>query len=762
MSEIGGYGPHISRVSILSGEPPSVSDFCERQVFTGWAKEFLHTSLLQAGIHSSEVRFDYIKSTPDETINYLNSMPNLEIIIPMGSTAMGIVTGKKSIDKWQLSPLDTVEELRCPKAVPTFHPKRVMSEFKLQLYVVRAMIRAKEGLDYQGPWKRKPLNFHSNPKFDETIDILKSLQSEPILANDIETGNGVINTVGFAWSRSDAIAINTLPERFSADKYYVLWDHIRILLESQQKKLYQNLIYENLYYSKYGLRCSNNYWDTMWAMRVLWPEFPIGLDNVGRFYTYEQYWKDVGKDHKGEGGKKDWGNIKDWNAHYHYNMLDCAGTFEAYENQLVDMTERGQLNFFLNYLMPLSNPIVEMCTRGLPVNELTIKTMRESVSSQIDSLMGQLSKDINPKSPKQKAELLKSKGYKLPNVRVGAKYQESTNELSLKKLRLKHPDDKDITILLQLAKLNKSLGSYLNFGYDPDGHARFMMNGVGTETLRFSSSKDPWGNGFNAQTLPKDYKKLFDAPEGLVWMQFDLAQAESRFVAYDCCDETLIKMLEDPNEDIHSYVAAGIFECSEEQVKAEKNAGDPSKRQLGKKSGHGANYNMAGRTFMESCLKEMDLILSLKEAEKVLNTYHSLFPGIRRWHANIRSTLYKTRKLTNPFGYTRYFYGRMDDNTFREAYAFKPQSTIPTITNHLMQYLCAKRTEGQLNFALHLQVHDSVVLLTHNDPDYYMPIRDAAVNLSLWHPEIILPAGKLLIPVDGEMGTNLGKLKDIE
>lgn len=763
MSEIGGYGPHTSRVSILSGEPPSISDFREHQVFTGWAREFLKTSLLQAGLHPSEIRFDQCKGTREETLAYLNSMPELELIIPMGSKALEWVTGKVSIDKWHLSPLDTVDELRAPKAVPTFPPKRVMSEFRLQLYVIKAMQRAKVGLDYPGPWKRKTLNFHSNPKFDETIDILKSLQSEPILANDVETGNGVINTVGFAWSTTDAIAINTLPERLSDEKYHVLWDHIRILLESDQKKIYQNLIYENLYYSKYGIRCSNNYWDTMWAMRVLWPEFEIGLDNVGRFYTNEQYWKDVGKDHKGEGKKKDWGNIKDWTAHYHYNMLDCAGTMEAYENQLIDFKSRGiqQLELFTKYVMPLSAPIVEMCSRGLPVNEVNRLAMEVEVGDKIKELMTTLPEGFNPKSPKQKKEFLKAKGYTIPKARVAGKMQESTNELAVKKLRLKHPEDKDLSTLLKLAKHNKALGSYIKFGYDDDGYARYMMNGVGTETLRFSSSKDPWGNGFNAQTLPKDYKKLFDAPEGQTWFQIDLAQAESRFVAYDCCDETLIRMLEDPKEDIHGYVAAGIFECSEEQVQRERRAGDISKRQLGKKSGHGANYAMAANTFMESCLKEMDLVLSRKESQKVLDTYHSLFPGIRRWHASIRKTLYDTRKLSNPFGYTRYFYGRMDDNTFREAYAFKPQSTIPMITNRLMLHLLGLRTEGKLDFSLHNQVHDSVLILAKDDPDHYLPIRDVAQNLDLWHPEIILPAGQLKIPTDCEVGTNLGRLKDL-
>jgi len=219
-------------------------------------------------------------------------------------------------------------------------------------------------------------------------------------------------------------------------------------------------------------------------------------------------------------------------------------------------------------------------------------------------------------------------------------------------------------------------------------------------------------------------------------------------VAYDSCDSNLINMLEDDTKDIHKYVAAEIFQKPQEQItKAE--------RQLGKKSGHGANYAMGVATFIEQCIND-DIILNKKEAENVLESYHRLFPGIRRWHQRIRSDVRRSRFLSNPLGRQRYFYGRLGDDLFREAYAFRPQSTIPDIANSLMLFLWGQREKGKVDFNLLLQVHDS--LLFEVWPKHLDKLANLCLNLE-WHPEIKMPAGNLIIPVDCETGTTWGDME---
>ena len=217
-------------------------------------------------------------------------------------------------------------------------------------------------------------------------------------------------------------------------------------------------------------------------------------------------------------------------------------------------------------------------------------------------------------------------------------------------------------------------------------------------------------------------------------------------------------MLEDPSQDVHSYVASKIFDCSIEQVMEERKNGDASKRQLGKKSGHGANYSMQENTFQASCLKD-DLILTTKEAKHILETYHGLFPELRQWHNTIREEVKANGYLENPLGFRRHFWGRLDESTFREAFAYEPQSTIPMITNHLLLYLYQLRTEGSFDCNFHLQVHDSVILSVL--PKDLLRIAGLCKNIKEWAPKINFPAGELWIPVDCEAGNNLSNLDSI-
>lgn len=764
-------GPITSKLCILV-DFPSVSAKAQGVPLSGWDKQLITECLAQASIAPHSVCFKSVLNfcPPDRQLHKvnpearlkavsaclssLNEMPNLEVILTLGDLALEATTGKKSIDKWHLSPLDSVEKLNVEKVMPSFSPQRITRQYHLQVYLKMACWKVAEALKSgKGSWPRKEKIFKLNPPIGETLNILDQIKGEEFLSVDIETGRGQINTVGFAWSETEAIAINVLPHNMAAETHYNIWSKIRELLEGPQKKILQNYLYEQLFFSKYGIRLTNVYHDTMIGQKFLWPELKAGLDEVGRIYTQEVYWKDDGKS---------WNNIRDWTKHYIYNCKDTTGTFEGFRNQEADLKRRNLDKLFRTYIMALVEPITEMCSRGLPVKEENLLALREKVGSEIDNIMGELrqsegAKDLNPKSPAQVKKFLQDKGYKLPKKydALTKSWKESTDEKSLKKLKLKYPEDKDLSYFLKLSRLNKAFSSYLNFKYDPDKRMRFTLNAHGTETGRFSSRTDPWGGGMNAQTVPGggkgiNIKSVFEVGEGRVFLQCDLRQAESRFVAYDAADSNLINMLEDSTKDIHKYVAAEIFHKAEKDI-------TKGERQLGKKSGHGANYSMKEGTFIESCLQEMDLVLTKTEATNVLEAYHRLFPGIRLWHERIRQEVRRSRMLKNPLGRERYFYGRMGDDLFREAYAYRPQSTIPDVTNHLMLHLLDERKRGKLKFELLLQVHDSVLLDCAEED--FEAIAEVCLDTDSWHPEIILSAGKLIIPTEVERGKNWGNLK---
>jgi hypothetical protein len=71
--------------------------------------------------------------------------------------------------------------------------------------------------------------------------------------------------------------------------------------------------------------------------------------------------------------------------------------------------------------------------------------------------------------------------------------------------------------------------------------------------------------------------------------------------------------------------------------------------------------------------------LTVSEADRFQRRWFSIHPGILRWHDRVRSDLAANRTITNPFGFRRVFFDRID-NTFTEALAWIPQSTVALTT----------------------------------------------------------------------------------
>lgn len=740
---------------------PRLSAHSQGQLLAGYERSIVEERLQRAGLLPQQYGFESISRTTafptagdyERCLREINTRGYTNILA-LDEAPLRFVTGLTSIWKWHLSPLDTQGAFTAKKCVPSFHPDQIRKNFTLGLYLEMAVKKAARDLR-SGPWERKTKRFILDPCHDEAIAVLERIRTEPWHSLDIETGRSQVNTFGVAWSPNDAIAVKVLPDSMPPAAHFRIWELINAICESDSAKIMQNGIYERMYFARYGIYVNNFKHDTMCAMKVLWPELEKGLDNVGRIHTMEPYWKDMGKVASEEGKQKDWGNIRDWDQHLLYNALDTSGTFEGAMSQRDALRQRGLMDLYENYVSRLFDPTYEMSARGLPLNCETRRELVRKYEEESGALIAALSEPINPRSPKQKIELFQKKGMKLPMKRdkkTGAR-KPSTDELSLKKIRIKHPEDKDIELLLKIAKVEKMLSSYLRVETFEDNRIRAMIDPFSTETGRMACKKDAWDGGFNIQTMSKKVKQMIEFPESedRVFVDIDLGQAESRFVAYDSCEETLLGMLE-RKEDIHRYVAAEIYNKPMGEITDDE-------RQLGKKSGHGANYSMGVATFQDSCLKEMDLVLDRKMASRVLESYHKLFPGIRKWHGTIRDTLYRERRLCNPFGFERYFYGRMDDNTFREAYAFKPQSTIPMITNYMMFGLLGQRTEGAFDFHLHAQVHDSIVLSCRTR--YAEKIAAFTSRTELWHPEVVLPAGRLVIPTESAIGRNLGNTTEV-
>jgi len=137
---------------------------------------------------------------------------------------------------------------------------------------------------------------------------------------------------------------------------------------------------------------------------------------------------------------------------------------------------------------------------------------------------------------------------------------------------------------------------------------------------------------------------------------------------------------------------------------------------------HASNYGMKSGTFQTNVLDKSEgaIVLSRSQCEAFLSLYHSLFPEIQEWHLGVRKQLMATRILTNLFGEPRQFNGAFDDELWKSAYAFVPQSTVGQITNiaftEVQEGLDDKTIDSDRSIGLELlqNNHDSI-LFQFND-----------------------------------------------
>lgn len=255
-------------------------------------------------------------------------------------------------------------------------------------------------------------------------------------------------------------------------------------------------------------------------------------------------------------------------------------------------------------------------------------------------------------------------------------------------------------------------------------------------------------------------------PKRKLLLEADLSQAEARAVAYYCGDDGY-KNLFKLGTDIHLDRALMILEVLEKHYdydtfKEMYQSGDKLAkqfRQAAKAVGvHATNYDVGPRTVVNS-LRHHGVYLSGRQESLLRTNTHDRFPGIRLYQSGVQQALRATRILKTAKGMKRYFYSKLDSNTFRRAYAFLPQCTVAEITNDGL--VAMEQPIRELGGFVLMQVHDSVLI--------EIPERNVqeAYNImvqAMTQPLEIYPffgeADVMTIPVEVKWGTHWGELKE--
>jgi len=790
MAYVGAEGPRHATVAIV-GEKPNREDVQQNRPFVGASGRELTSLLLQSGVSRSAI---YITNAVKKVNNFdtptnleiqaeqltlykeLASLPNLAVIIPMGSAAL------KSLTNFQLDSIGSYRGSILPsfigiKMVPTYHPAFYMrGEWRFKPIVRFDIQRALE----ESTSKTIPKPSRSYCIAETRQDLLHMWEElsnrVEYISFDIELMRGrYIECIAFAKTPNVAYCIPLTDGRrkpywiHPEDEAYA-WKIINAIL-TQDKIAYvaKNGLFDCWHLWRHGITVPmDNGYDPEYMHRLRAPDLPHDLGFLVSIYTKEPYYKD-------ESG--DWTlqnrTIPD-EQFYIYNCKDALTTLEVLYELRDDMEQWGMLDYYKQRVQRQWSAVMDMRCRGLHIDAAAVRNVRTIIQTDIAELTAKLERVAGWKL-NTKSSLEMTKFYN--NLKVN--YDKTTTgkpRLDAERVytyAARYPQYRDI--FHNIAELNtkRTLQSgFLNLVTDQNNYYHPALTITKTVTGRLASKGSDDG-GPQIQNIPKSLRHIVipDDPITDELVNADLKGAEAMLLAYFTQDPLLLGAFLQ-KKDIHRVRACVIFrnwtstELPSDEMLAtikivcDKCAADGQKecnhseRYLGKQGGHAMAYKEGVRRFCQELRKRgifIDEAMGKTIKDKVVSLH------ISQWHKDVESSLRLKSWLVNPLGRKREFYGLLDEDMLRAALSWLCQSTVGDITNAAM---VALHHEFQTNPNLQrcrliTQTHDSVTITSPKTARAYLT---SALNNAFNQP-LLIHSRKLLIPIDITSGPNWRDLK---
>jgi DNA polymerase bacteriophage-type len=202
------------------------------------------------------------------------------------------------------------------------------------------------------------------------------------------------------------------------------------------------------------------------------------------------------------------------------------------------------------------------------------------------------------------------------------------------------------------SRINETRAQRFIDAIHPDGTMPIPLRYYGAHTGRWTGIEK-----INMQNLPRKspLRTALLAPEGKLVFVADLSNIEARVLAWLADEESLLDQFRN-GDDIYSNLATEIYKRPINRVD------DPTERFVGKTAVLGLGYGMGAAKFqatLEAGAMGPPMKFTTKEAQNVVNTYRSAYPGIptlwQRLEIKLASTLNPT--------YNEYWHGlSFDDN----------------------------------------------------------------------------------------------------
>lgn len=231
---------------------------------------------------------------------------------------------------------------------------------------------------------------------------------------------------------------------------------------------------------------------------------------------------------------------------------------------------------------------------------------------------------------------------------------------ALVKLRAKYPGDPIYAHLNEYREVEKCLGTYVD-GILPFIKTTGRLGGEFNHnpiTLRLAQKSPSLLNlpRFDAEEKAGIYnvvRAMYVAERGHVLSSRDYMGIEAKIVGYLAHDPVYTRLC---GLDIHTFLVSHIIgepiEAQQSDAVLKEALGAlearfKGKRQQAKKIGHASNYLA---TPHKAFLEEPELFGSEREARRLMDLYHGLFPSIGRWHTQTCDIVDAQGYITAPSG----------------------------------------------------------------------------------------------------------------
>lgn len=368
--------------------------------------------------------------------------------------------------------------------------------------------------------------------------------------------------------------------------------------------------------------------------------------------------------------------------------------------QLNQLPQLAQLASRVDF--PLQLVLARMEERGVLADQAQLTRLHQRLGDSLalleQAIWREVGYEFNVASPAQLSEALFTKLALKPTARKNKRGSYPTGAKELAKLRSAHPVIDLIIKYRELAKLKTGYADTLPKLIAPDGRIHTTFSQSITATGRLSSSNP------NMQNIParteqgREIKRAFIAPAGRVLVNADYAQFELRLAAALAGDQALIRVFDDPTNDVHTMTAAEAYGITPAEV-------TPEQRRHAKVINFGILYGMSPHGLAEAT------DMNLSEAREFIDKYFRARQSIRDYQAKVIEQAKEDGYVQTLLGRRRPVPGLRSSNAMVREATKRAAINLPVQgTEADLMKMAMLQVEEIAGASQIMQVHDSIMV----------------------------------------------------